>query len=459
MSNMATVIYARQSLDKSGEAAAVARQIKECRELADRHKLTVARELVDNDVSATKGTRPAFQELLRGVRSGDIDTIVVWHTDRLYRRVRDLVELVELAEKHSLRILTVRAGDLDLNNPAGRMMAQMLGAAARYEVEAKGARQVAANAQRANAGERHFAQRPYGYERIEGKIQIVESEAQVLREAVNRVVAGESWYSIAKDFKRRGIVGISGKPFSYQNLMQRATNPAIAGIRTYLGEVVNEEGNWPPLIDRVTWDRLRNVMINRSRTQKWDTKIKYLGSRLYRCGKCGARMVVSRDYKSGGTPVYQCENLDTRRNLERVDELVETALLERLSQPDVLSLLTPSEDASALAAESQETRERINGLGELYADGILTMGAVREQKAKLQARLDELQARLNAMEGGTILNDLVSANSLESFWRDFMTIQNKRRVVDALMEVTIMPTKRGGTNQFRPEDVTIEFRS
>ena len=455
---MTTVIYARQSLDKSGEAAAVSRQLAECRVLADRNSLTVANELIDNDVSATKGARPGFQSLLRGIKAGEVDTIIVWHTDRLYRRVRDLVELVELAEKHSLRILTVRAGDLDLNNPAGRMMAQMLGAAARYEVESKGARQVAANIQRANAGVRHFAQRPYGYERVDGKVLVVEAEAQVIREAVNRVVAGESWYAVAKDFKRRGIVGIAGRPFSYQNLMQRATNPAIAGIRTYLGDVVNESGEWMPIVDRVTWDRLQNVIANRRRVQTWDTKIKYLGSRLYRCGKCGARMVVSRDYQSGGTPVYQCENLDTRRNLERVDELVETAVLERLAQPDVLSLLTPSEDASALAAESQELRDRIAGLAELYADGILTGAAVREQKGKMQGRLDILQARLNSIEGGSVLNDLVSAKSIESFWRDHMSIQNKRRVVDALFTVTIMPTKRGGANLFYPEHVEIQAK-
>src|SRR4051812_27745650 len=122
------VIYARQSLDRDGEGAAVARQLEDCRKLAELQDLRVEREFVDNDRSASKGVRPQFVAMLEAIKAGDVDTIICWHTDRLYRRTRDLVELVELAEKHALRILTVKGGDLDLNNATGRMMAQIMGA-------------------------------------------------------------------------------------------------------------------------------------------------------------------------------------------------------------------------------------------------------------------------------------------------------------------------------------------
>jgi site-specific DNA recombinase len=459
---MSSVIYVRQSLDRDGEGAAVGRQLTECRSLASSQSISITREFVDNDVSASKGTRPAFTELLASIKAGEVSTIIVWHTDRLYRRVRDLVELVELAEKHALRILTVKAGDLDLNNPSGRMMAQMLGAAARYEVEQKGARQVAANVQRAKDGVWQFSGRPFGYERINGVVQIVENEAAVIREAINRVIAGESWYSIAKDYKTRGIVAANGKPFSYQNLTLRASNPALAGIRTYLGDVATEDGNWPPIIDKATWERFQTIVATRRTTQDWSKKIKYLGSGIYLCGKCGNVMGVIRDYahgKGSHPPIYQCKSFDTRRVLDKVDAIVEGAILARLSNPDARSLLTPSEDAGALATESQEIRARIDGLAALYAEGILNAAAVREQKGKLQSRLDGLQTRLNAIEGGAILSDLITADSIEAFWRERMTIQNKRRILAALLTVRIMPTQRGGANSFRPEDVVIEWQT
>jgi DNA invertase Pin-like site-specific DNA recombinase len=243
-------------------------------ELAKRNNIVVTRQIVDNDVSATKGVRPGFQELLAGISSGEISTIVVWHTDRLYRRVRDLVELVELAEKHSIRILTVRAGDLDLNNPAGRMMAQRLGAAARYEVEQKSARPVAANVQRAKRGEWQFSTRPFGYERVDGKVVIVEEEAELIREVINRIINGENWYQLSKDFEAREIKTMTGKKYSHENIRLRFTNPAYAGIRTYLGDTASENGDWTPIVDRETWDRFQNVLAVRRPNQTWSKALK-----------------------------------------------------------------------------------------------------------------------------------------------------------------------------------------
>ena len=460
------IIYARQSLDRDGEGAAVARQLEDCRNLASLQGLRISHEYVDNDKSASKGIRPEFMAMLEAIKAGDVDTIICWHTDRLYRRVRDLVELVELAEKHALKILTVRGGDLDLNNATGRMMAQIMGAVARQEVEHKGERQKVANLERAKQGHRHFGNRPYGYERIASDIRIIESEAAVLREAVNRYIAGDSWHAIAKDLKARGVVGISGRPFTYQNIRLRASNPALAGVRTYLGEVVNENGTWPAIIDKTTWERFQTVSAVRTQQQDWDKRIKYLGSGLYLCGKCGAKMKVSRDWgksHKGPTadhpPIYQCVNLDMRRRLEPVDELVEVAIIERLSQSDVLRLLSPSEDVSALAAESQELRQRIDGLASLYADGTLTGAAVRSEKTKLQTKLDALQSRIASAEGGAVINALATSTDVGKYWHETMSLQNKRRILDALLTVTIQPTKRGGNNAFRPEDVSIAWRS
>ena len=376
--------------------------------------------------------------------------------------MKDLINLIEKADRQNLRIFSVKSGELDLTTPSGRMVAGMLGQASQYEVEHKGERQKAANFERAKQGQRHFGNRPYGYERINGKVQIIESEAAILREVVNRFTAGESWHSIARDLSARSVVGINGRPFTPQNLRLRATNPALAGIRTYLGDVITEEGDWLPIIDRVTWERFSTAIAARTQTQGWDKKIKFLGTGIYRCGKCGGTMITLRDYGRGRVdhpPVYQCQNMDVRRRQAPVDELVETKVLERLSRPDVLQLLSPSEDVSALAAESQQIRARMDGLAGLFADGTLSAASVRGEKSKLQARLDALQGRIAASEGGSVFAALVSSGDVEKHWRESMSIVNKRRIIDALLTVTIQPTKRGGTNAFRPEDVTIELRS
>src|SRR3954449_946914 len=140
---MKAAIYVRQSLDKTGEALAVSRQLAECRALADSHGWDVAEVYEDNDTSATsRKPRPGWQRLLGDLSTGRHDVLVCWHTDRLYRRLRDLVDLLDVAERRALRIAAVKAGNLDLSTPTGRFFAGQLAGIARYEVEQKGERQV-----------------------------------------------------------------------------------------------------------------------------------------------------------------------------------------------------------------------------------------------------------------------------------------------------------------------------
>ena len=180
---MKAAIYVRQSLDKSGEGLAVDRQLAECQTLVESNGWTVSEVYRDNDTSATKGVREGWTRLLADLAGGRHDVLVCWHTDRLYRRLRDLVELVELAERRALRIASVKAADIDLATPAGRMLAGMLGHAARYEIEQKGARQVAANRARAQKGVSLWTRRPFGFDRDGHDVTIVESEAAEIRKA------------------------------------------------------------------------------------------------------------------------------------------------------------------------------------------------------------------------------------------------------------------------------------
>jgi hypothetical protein len=124
-------IYARISLDKVREATGVRRQIDACRQLADLEGWSVDEVLIDHDLSAYSGAcRPEYERLLDLVHRREIDVIVAYHHDRLYRRLADLVELTKV----------VAAGHVDLNTASGRFTAQVLGAAAEHESARTGER-------------------------------------------------------------------------------------------------------------------------------------------------------------------------------------------------------------------------------------------------------------------------------------------------------------------------------
>jgi DNA invertase Pin-like site-specific DNA recombinase len=84
-------IYTRISKDLTLAGLGVARQLKDCRAMAERKGWRVVHELEDNDISATGGkTRPAYVRLKALMQARAIDVVVVYSADRLHRNSREL---------------------------------------------------------------------------------------------------------------------------------------------------------------------------------------------------------------------------------------------------------------------------------------------------------------------------------------------------------------------------------
>lgn len=453
-------IYARQSLDRTGEGMAVTRQLAECRDLAKRNEWQVVEEYIDNDVSATsRKARPEWSRLLADLEAGRYDVLVCWHTDRLYRRLRDLVDLVEIAESKALRIASVRAADLDLSTPAGRMLAGMLGHAQRYEVEQKSARQVAANRQARAAGRMPWTRRPYGYDLDEaGAIVVIPAEADELRAAAKLALDGASLASIARDLNDRGVTTSTGGRWSVNAIKRLLVHPRHAGLVTYNGDL-RGEGNWEPIFDRQTHEQLVAVLTDPGRRTTTETRVKHLLSGLLICGRCGDHLYASPyGGRTGPYLIYRCRANHLGRRADYVDEVVVETILARLARPDVVKTLSPDLDGNnaQLAEEIALVRERLDGLGDLYAEGALTAAGLRDASAKLKARLADLQQRIAATGGNEQVVALATSDNVRKRW-DALPLRHKRAVIDSLMVVTVLPVTRGA--RFQPEQVAIEWRA
>lgn len=82
--------------------------------------------------SGGRWDRPELHRLLDHLRPGD--TLVVWKLDRLSRSLRDALAIMERVEKTGAGFRSLTEA-VDTTTPAGRMMAQMLGAFAEFERE------------------------------------------------------------------------------------------------------------------------------------------------------------------------------------------------------------------------------------------------------------------------------------------------------------------------------------
>lgn len=447
-------IYARQSLDRSGEAMAVTRQIAECRELAERNGWTIVEVYQDNDRSATSGKpRPEWARLLVDLKAGAYDVLICWHTDRLYRRLRDLVDLVEIAEQRSLRIATVKASELDLSTPSGRMVASLLGSVAAYEGQQKAARQVAANRQRAQHGVVLWSRRPFGFDRDGDRVTVVEYEAREIRAAADRVLAGATLTSIAAEWNARALLSSGGRPWTVTSVRRALLSPRTAG------RVVSKGQDYGPtkqaILSPDVADRLGAILRDPARKHAPpSTAVKYLLSGLVRCGRDDEVMFATT--LNRGVLVYRCRSCYLARRLDLVDEVVMGVILERLSRPDAAGLLDAPKDTDALRERLNGLRERRDGLAELLADGLLPPAAVRAQAERLTAEIDALELDLQAASGASPLAAVVHSEDVAAAV-DRLSLRDLRSVITSLMTVRILPAGKGV--RFVPEQVDIEWRT
>jgi DNA invertase Pin-like site-specific DNA recombinase len=167
--------------------------------------LVLAEVLVEAGESGKTLDRPQLQQLLDRVRAGQVGAVVVTKLDRLTRRTRDLLELVEDVFKPAGVELVSLSEQLDTRTPAGVLMLTVLGALAQMEREQIGERTRSALRYKRAKGER-LGTTPLGYRTAAAGAPMVPHLAELvaIRLILRRRRAGLSFGRIAAELAAAG---------------------------------------------------------------------------------------------------------------------------------------------------------------------------------------------------------------------------------------------------------------
>ncbi|GAB2736715.1 recombinase family protein [Sinomonas soli] len=459
-------MYLRISQDRTGEQQGVERQREACLKRCAERQWGVAAVESDNDVSAAgKRRRPGFEAMLEAVASGRAQHVVAWSLDRLQRNRHDELRLYDTCKAKGATISLVNGPDIEFSTATGRLIADNLGSLARFEIDLKGDRQRAAQAQAARSGRRSGGRRPFGYE--QDGLRVREAEAELVRDGYRAVLAGETLGGIARAWNATGLVpdqkryaeGHRGAVSSWRrdNVRVVLLNPRNAGKRAYKGEIVSD-AVWPAIIDTPTFEAVRAILTDPGR-RAGRTSARRLLSGLALCGVCGAAVHAGGAVRRG-IANYRCSGAlgHVSRMAEPVEDYVVRVVVGRLSMPDAAELMSRADhpDLDGLRAEQHANRELRNSMARKLA-----MGRVTEEQFDLVTgttleRDAEIDAQLADAGRADVLGPLVAAADVRAAW-DAMTDARKRLVVDTLMTVTVHPPGRG-TRTFRPDTVGISWK-
>ncbi len=469
--SLRAAIYARVSFDKTGQARSVEEQEDECRaECARRGWAVVEPVFSDNSFSATRRAhkaRPSFEALSRFLATGQADVLVVWAASRAQRTLDEYVDLRRLCADNKVK-WSYSGSIYDLTDGTDRFRTGLDALVAEREAENLRDATVRAVERRARYGEVH-GPLPDGFKVVydpnTGKAtdHVIDPErAPIVREAVRRILAGESAYAVSKDFNARGIRTKHGKPWTGANLARRIQSPSLAGFRVFRGETIEVTAKWPELITREEHYRVKALYSDPSRRDNREgSRVKHLGSGIYLCGVCNAPLrSLSRARKDKSRQLrYVCHsNFCVQRDAERLDTYVGDVATRFLSRPDVLADLDEIEADDTVAdaiTEAARLKGQLDDARAKVESGELTLDDLAYFRRKWEPKLREAESRAKPRWLPTAVHD-VAGPAAGARW-DATPVSGKRAILKALFQIKIHRTSIRGTS-FDPKAVEINRR-
>ena len=126
---MRVALYARTSTPEQNPRA----QLENLRHYAEARGLELVEEYVDEGISGSKKRRPALDRLLRDALLRRFDAVAVTKVDRLGRSLHHLLTILGDFEALGVNFIALDDG-VDTSTPTGRLLMQMRGAFAEYEL-------------------------------------------------------------------------------------------------------------------------------------------------------------------------------------------------------------------------------------------------------------------------------------------------------------------------------------
>lgn len=428
-------IYTRISDDKEGQGLGVARQLEDCQALAERLGLTVAAVFSDNNISAstnsTKG-RPQYDAMLARARGGEFTHVLAYSDSRFSRRLREMLDLIDLARDGVIDIKTVVSGYFDLSSAQGRGIAINVATQSQVEAEIIAERVTRAARQRVESGRWHGGVPPFGFSKEAKTLIIDDREAALIGEAASRVLdQDETLYSIVKDWNNRGDLTRKGASWKHSVLRNVLTNTALVGTNS-----AGVENCWQPILDRQTFDRLceRLAPDSARRTNPLGVKSSKhaLGGGLIVCGRCQKPLYpVARQGAPTKLVCRAFANGDHENHPKREDGTsegrvsIDAAALEGYLFDRCLAHLeddqfwddikrqreTADSDTAKLRAERDARQGERDRAGRAFVAGIMSERDAQIEVARLDSEIARLTQLVDHSHGGPTARDVWNERS------------------------------------------------
>lgn len=399
--------YIRVSTVRQGDGVSLEAQREAINAFASHNNLIIIQWFEEKETAAKRG-RPVFDDMMRQLKRGKADGLIVHKIDRSARNFADWAKIGELADTGI--DIHFASESLDFRSRGGRLAADIQAVvAADYIRNLKEETRKGING-RLKQGLYPF-RAPIGYvDNGGGQPKTLDPvRAPLVKQAFKFYASRRySLRSLLTELQRQGLTNRSGGRLSLCGLETMLANPFYTGIIHIKRTGQTYQGSHERLISPRTFQTVQDVRAGRCGPKITRHDHTYRG--LFRCGLCEGPMVP--ELQKQRYVYYRCQRrgcATTTVREEAIQKAIDDCLLNaQLTEEDghafeagLEAWLAPEqakETAASIALRRANLADRVDRLTDALVDRLIDKDAFSERRQRLALEEANLEEELSEIE-------------------------------------------------------------
>ena len=512
-------IYCRVSTtEQAEEGYSIDEQNIKIREYCEREGHEIYNLYEDRGISGKNITnRPGIKQLLQDATENKFDLVIVWKLNRISRKLLDILNIVELLNKHNIAFRSLTE-NFETETPSGKLQLNIMGAIGEFERETIAENVKMGLLARAKEG-RWNGGVVLGYDLVElnneGKkrkntvLKINEKEANTVRRIFELYSQGHGYKAVVNRINKEGHKTKRNGEFAVSTVKEILQNPVYIGKIRYNvrqdwskkrrnninANPILSDGIHEPIIDVETWNKVQVILKERSKKHNkvYDCEFPLTG--ILKCPVCGAGMTINRSTakRKDGTrrinEYYSCGNWKNKGTavcnsnsirVEVADEYVLNKIMELINDESILRKVIDNinnnkstklkpilEQLEQINKDIEKLIDKKSKNIELFEDGILDKSelstrvkSINDDIEKLKYREQELKQDLQLAEGDPIPFDIVNEvmKRFKEVFFEMSTSQQRKQLIHLLVsKITINKEREIDSIEIQINDDVITY--
>lgn len=292
--------YIRVSTVKQGTGVSLQEQKEAIIRYAEKHQLNIIEWFEEQETAAKQG-RPLFTKMMKLIRAGKSNGVIIHKIDRSARNLRDWASLGDLIDQGF--DIHFAHESLDMDTRGGRLAADIQAVIASDYIRNLRDETIKGLYGRLKQGIYPFGA-PIGYlDHGGGQLKTIAiDQGPLVKKAFELYGTGKyNLETLTKTMQELGLKNTKGNPISLTTLAKILYNAFYTGVLKVKGKTF--QGNHTPLVSSALFSQVQNILQGKTNTRI--IKHDFLFRRFVKCAGCNYSLIAERQK---GNVYYRCHS-------------------------------------------------------------------------------------------------------------------------------------------------------